>query len=163
MMVVYYKDKNGNITHHQIASKDTDFIKLKKDAKDFNSEQTSRTAHVIKVPDGSFCSYLLKRIEVNNRYTQDSIEQAKESIQEALDAVESLTAANCMECSENGREQNRGDINRLLDAAVEDLEEIMFYGGDNIYTCSYCTTDNCYERGGYNLCNPKWRGIRKNP
>ena len=24
MMVVYYKDKNGNITHHQIASKDTD-------------------------------------------------------------------------------------------------------------------------------------------
>lgn len=101
MMVVYYKDENENITHHQIVPEDINDFKLKKAVYDFNKEQTSRTAYVIKVPDGTFYSYLLKRIEVNNRYTQDSIEQAKESIQDALDAVESLTAANCMKCQGN--------------------------------------------------------------
>lgn len=44
------------------------------------------------------------------------------------------------------------------DAAVRDLEEIMLSGGRNIDTCNYCVTDTCYDRGGYELCAPKWRG-----
>lgn len=44
------------------------------------------------------------------------------------------------------------------DAAVRDLEEIMFRGGLNIDTCRYCATKDCYGRGGYRGCAPKWRG-----
>ena len=47
------------------------------------------------------------------------------------------------------------------DAAVQDLEEIMFKGGHNIDTCHFCTNGQCYGRGGTQCCEPKWRGIKK--
>lgn len=46
-------------------------------------------------------------------------------------------------------------------AAVNDLEEIMEFGGENIETCSYCANGNCYARNGTQCCKPKWRGIKK--
>lgn len=45
------------------------------------------------------------------------------------------------------------------DKAIKDLAEIMLRGGNNIDTCNYCTFDGCYERGGYLVCNPTWRGL----
>ena len=47
------------------------------------------------------------------------------------------------------------------DAAIEDLEKIMFCGGRNIDTCDYCKNAKCYGRGGRDLCDPEWRGIQK--
>lgn len=47
------------------------------------------------------------------------------------------------------------------DAAIEDLEEIMFKGGHNIDTCHFCTNGQCYGRGGTQACEPKWRGIKE--
>ena len=52
-------------------------------------------------------------------------------------------------------------IKRERDAAIEDLEKIMFYGGRNIDTCDYCKNAKCYGRGGRDLCDPEWRGMRK--
>lgn len=45
------------------------------------------------------------------------------------------------------------------DEAIKDLTEIMLRGGNNIDTCYYCTFDGCYARGGYLVCNPRWRGL----
>lgn len=47
------------------------------------------------------------------------------------------------------------------DAAIKDLTEIMLRGGTNIDTCNYCTFEGCYARGGYLVCNPKWRGLEE--
>lgn len=47
------------------------------------------------------------------------------------------------------------------DKAVEDLEEIMFKGGHNIDTCHFCTNEQCYGRGGTQVCVPKWRGQKE--
>ena len=47
------------------------------------------------------------------------------------------------------------------DAAIRDLESILFHGGKNIDTCNYCVTEDCYARGGHRLCDPKWRGRKK--
>ena len=58
----------------------------------------------------------------------------------------------------------RADLARVTaerDAAVEDLEEIMFKGGHNIDTCHFCTNGQCYGRGGTQVCEPKWRGIKE--
>lgn len=44
------------------------------------------------------------------------------------------------------------------DAAIHDLEKIMFVGGRNINTCDFCATKTCYARGGHRLCDPEWRG-----
>ena len=58
----------------------------------------------------------------------------------------------------------RADLARVTserDAAVEDLEEIMFKGGHNIDTCHFCTNGQCYGRGGTQCCEPKWRGVKE--
>ena len=58
----------------------------------------------------------------------------------------------------------RADLARMTaerDAAVEDLEEIMFKGGHNIDTCHFCINGQCYGRGGTQVCEPKWRGIKE--
>lgn len=44
------------------------------------------------------------------------------------------------------------------DAVIRDIEKIMFIGGGNINTCDFCATKSCYARGGYNCCNPVWKG-----
>ena len=50
------------------------------------------------------------------------------------------------------------DMKREFEIAVQDLEGIMFRGGQNIDTCAYCRNDRCYVRGGRDCCNPIWRG-----
>lgn len=50
---------------------------------------------------------------------------------------------------------------RERDAAVNDLNEIMTFGGENIETCKYCINGNCYARNGTKCCEPKWRGVQK--
>ena len=58
----------------------------------------------------------------------------------------------------------RADLARVTaerDAAIEDLEEIMFKGGPNIDTCHFCANGQCYGRGGTQVCNPLWRGIKE--
>ena len=58
----------------------------------------------------------------------------------------------------------RADLARVTaerDAAIEDLEEIMFKGRRNIDTCEYCKNAKCYGRGGIQVCNPVWRGIKE--
>ena len=58
----------------------------------------------------------------------------------------------------------RADLARVTaerDAAIEDLEEIMFKGGHNIDTCHFCANGQCYGRGGTQVCNPLWRGIKE--
>ena len=47
------------------------------------------------------------------------------------------------------------------DAAIRDIERVMFCGGGNIDTCNYCMTEDCYARGGHRLCDPKWNGKTK--
>ena len=58
----------------------------------------------------------------------------------------------------------RADLARVTaerDGAIHDLEEIMFKGGHNIDTCHFCTSGQCYGRGGTQACEPKYRGIKE--
>lgn len=79
----------------------------------------------------------------------------EERAKEAAELVRALYAE---------RETLRADLARVTaerDAAMQDLEEIMFKGGHNIDTCHFCTNEQCYGRGGTQCCEPKWRGIKK--
>ena len=72
---------------------------------------------------------------------------------------------NAMKDAANAIERLQADLARMTaerDAAVEDLEEIMFKGGHNIDTCHFCTNGQCYGRGGTQVCEPKWRGQKEN-
>ena len=50
------------------------------------------------------------------------------------------------------------DEANLLQMALDDLETIMSFGGQNIDTCDYCISTTCYGRGGMECCEPKYRG-----
>lgn len=79
----------------------------------------------------------------------------EERAKEAAELVHALYAE---------RETLRADLARVTakrDAAIEDLEEIMFKGGHNIDTCHFCANGQCYGRGGTQVCNPLWRGIKE--
>ena len=52
-------------------------------------------------------------------------------------------------------------VKRERSAAVDDLETIMFVGGQNTDTCMYCKNGQCYARGGTKLCLPQWRGQKE--
>lgn len=74
-----------------------------------------------------------------------SIKDLKAELQEAIEIIVTLG-------TENAR------LRQERDAAVRDLETIMFVGGQNTDTCNYCKTHTCYDRNGCKPCNPKWRG-----
>ena len=97
-------------------------------------------------------------------------------IREAVACITDLEATHRTEvcedgydCTELGKvrkalqtaESKLGKVERERDAAVRDLEEIMFRGGLNIDTCVYCTYGQCYARGGARNCEPVWRGQKE--
>lgn len=69
-----------------------------------------------------------------------------------------MYAAPYMEALKHVRTVHEG-LAAERDAAVRDLEKIMFVGGRNINTCDFCATKTCYARGGCRLCDPEWRGM----
>lgn len=81
-----------------------------------------------------------------------------EALREAITTIKTLT-------EENGKLRAEAKTCQAAqserDAAVSDLEEIMFIGGQNTDTCKYCSTQDCYGRGGHRLCAPVWRGKQK--
>lgn len=80
-----------------------------------------------------------------------------EMCEDGYDCTELGKARQALEAEKSKAEENK----QQRDAAVRDLEEIMFLGGHNIDTCEYCTCTQCYARGGTQCCNPKWRGLKK--
>lgn len=87
----------------------------------------------------------LSKLQAENEKLRAEMEQVKA---EKAKAIETL--------SENLRVAYKS-----RDAAVEDLEEIMFKGGHNIDTCHFCANGQCYGRGGTQVCNPLWRGMKE--
>jgi hypothetical protein len=78
-----------------------------------------------------------------------------EALREAVRLIEQIRSANAiLQRVKKAAEQER-------DAAIRDLEKIMFLGGKNIDTCNYCGIKTCYNRGGHRLCAPVWRGRQK--
>ena len=78
------------------------------------------------------------------------------------DVLDNAATALSMLQAEN--EKLRGEleqVKRERDAAVDDLETIMFVGGQNTDTCMYCKNGQCYARGGTKLCLPQWRGQKE--
>ena len=91
---------------------------------------------------------LIERLRTDSLYANKASLEIMDLCMDAATAIETL----------------RADLARVTaerDAAVEDLEEIMFKGGHNIDTCHFCTNGQCYGRGGTQGCEPKWRGTQK--
>ena len=108
-----------------------------------------------------------KLIERLSRYSEPLIAYKLDAdfaaaIVEAVAALRDLPIEDqAMRNAANGFKADLARVTAERDAAVEDLEEIMFKGGHNIDTCHFCTNGQCYGRGGTQVCEPKWRGIKE--
>lgn len=78
-----------------------------------------------------------------------------------VDAAEEISKTSTLQAENEKLRAELEQVKRERDAAVSDLEEIMFKGGHNIDTCHFCTNSQCYGRGGTQTCNPKWRGQKE--
>ena len=117
---------------------------------------------------------LIERLRTDSLYADKASLEIMDLCMDAATALSTLQAENGklrekvedarLEGYAKGLGEMSADLARVTeerDAAVEDLEEIMFKGGHNIDTCHFCTNGQCYGRGGTQVCEPKWRGIKK--
>lgn len=74
---------------------------------------------------------------------------------------EVVTALSTLQAENEKLRAELEQVKRERDAAVDDLETIMFVGGQNTDTCMYCKNGQCYDRGGSQPCSPQWRDPRK--
>ena len=76
--------------------------------------------------------------------------------------IDNLTSAQAVVLKEfEAKLEELAEVKAERDAAVSDLNEIMYKGGCNIDTCEYCKSGTCYGRNGTGVCEPKWRGPQK--
>ena len=76
--------------------------------------------------------------------------------------IDNLTSAQAVVLKEfEAKLEELAEVKAERDAAVSDLNEIMYKGGYNIDTCEYCKSGTCYSRNGAGVCEPKWRGPQK--
>lgn len=76
--------------------------------------------------------------------------------------IDNLTSAQAVVLKEfEAKLEELAEVKAERDAAVSDLNEIMYKGVYNIDTCEYCKSGTCYGRNGTGVCEPKWRGPQK--
>lgn len=90
MIIIYYTDK-GKITHHQAAPKDLTLEELEDRAQDFNRERTDgKAAHITEAEDDGLMAYLFQKAAERKQWDKQIVQDAIDSLEEALDFVRSL-------------------------------------------------------------------------
>lgn len=96
MFIIFYKDRDGKITHHQKAPEGWDEGALKEKIEHYNTHPEPRqttTAEYIDVADGSIEKYLFEYAEKRTRYTKETIEAALDALDEARSCIDGLEVA----------------------------------------------------------------------
>lgn len=91
MIIIYYTDKDGKITHHQATPQDLTLEELKDRAQDFNRERTDgKAAHVVETADDGLTAYLFRKAAERKKWDKQAMDDAISSIEDALDTVRCL-------------------------------------------------------------------------
>lgn len=90
--LIYYRKKDtGEITQHHAVPEDWTPEIVKERVDQYNSEPDHKTTvYAIQVEAGSFEAYLLDRLEKKYRLAKEAIQQAIDSVEEAMDCIRSL-------------------------------------------------------------------------
>lgn len=91
MIIIYYRDKDGKITHHQTAPKDLPLEELEDRTRDFNRERTDgKSAHITEAKNDGLMAYLFQKATERKKWDKEALQDAISSIEDALDAVRGL-------------------------------------------------------------------------
>lgn len=92
MILIYYRDNDGKIVRHHLPHKDMTPEQLAAAMEEFN-ERGDTKVYAQEIEEGSLEMYLYERAQKQKRFTEQSIEDAKDAIREALNAIEYLEVA----------------------------------------------------------------------
>ena len=92
MIIIYYRDKKtGKIGNpHPPRPTDTTLADLAPLIAEYNSQDRTNTAEAVEVDDDSLEAYLFTRMRERAKLDQETVQDAIEAIQNALDYVRSL-------------------------------------------------------------------------
>lgn len=91
MVIIYYTDKDGKITHHQEKPKELTLEVVQERVQEFNGERTDgKAAHVVEAADDGLTAYLFQKAAERKQCDKKMVQDAIDSLEEALDFVRSL-------------------------------------------------------------------------
>lgn len=91
MYIVYYTDKEGKIvSHHKMANSMTP-EELEEAVRLYNQNpKYEKTAHIFDAEDSGLTAYLFQKAEKRKQWDKQIVQDAIDSLEEALDFVRSL-------------------------------------------------------------------------
>lgn len=92
MKLIYYRDGNGKIIRHHLPPKDMTPEQLEAEMAKFN-EQGDAKVYAQEIAEDSLEMYLFECAQKRKRFTEETVEAAKDAIREALDAIDCLEVA----------------------------------------------------------------------
>lgn len=94
MILIYYKNNDGKIVRHHPERTGKTLEQLQALAEEYNSKGYTQQAYIQELPEDSLEMYLWECAQKQKRFTEETVEAAKDAIREALDAI------NCLEVAE---------------------------------------------------------------
>lgn len=93
MILIYYKNKDGKIVRHHTTRNGETLESLQPLADDYNVKHETEKAYIQDLPEDSLEMYLWECAQKQKRFTEETVEAAKDAIREALDAIDCLEVA----------------------------------------------------------------------
>ncbi len=91
MIIIYYRDKDGKITHHHAAPEGWTLEVTQERIDQYNSEPGHKTtAQALQAEAGSIEAYLFQKAAKQKKWDKEALQDAISSIEDALDAVRGL-------------------------------------------------------------------------
>lgn len=93
MILVYYRDVAGKIVRHHTVRDGETLENIQSLVEHYNDTYQDRTAYVQDIQEDSLEMYLFECAQKKKLFTEQTIEDAKDAIREALSAIECLEVA----------------------------------------------------------------------
>lgn len=91
MIIIYYTDKDGKIVSHHKANEEMTPEQIGDAVREFNRcNKNGKTAHIFDAPDDGLTAYLHQKAVERKQWDKKTVQDAIDSLEEALDFVRSL-------------------------------------------------------------------------
>lgn len=88
-MIICYYTKNGKITHCH-TGKDKSYDELKSMADEWNNKEKTNKVHIVEVEDSSLTAFLMMKISEQKTYSDESISEIRNTLNELDDMITNL-------------------------------------------------------------------------
>lgn len=93
MILIYYRNNDGQIISHHPARDGRTLEQLQAAAEEYNSNGRTQKAYIQEIQEDSLEMYLWEYAQKQKRFTEETVQAARDAIREALDCIDCLEVA----------------------------------------------------------------------